>query len=121
MGRSSSAGPDKVVAVEHIDLHLTPDIEAETLEGVCTTTVRALDEEVRRLSLDAVDLEVRSVRRDGKGQRFARRNGKLDVEFEPPIAAGERATFAVEYRAVKPRHGLFFVKPTADQPRSTAG
>ena len=113
-------GPDKIVAVEAIDLDLRPDLEAERLDGVCTTTVRALDEDVRRLVLDAVDLEVDAVVRDGRPQQFARRNGKLEIEFEPAIAAGDRATFAVTYRANRPRHGLFFVKPSASQPKKVA-
>ncbi|HXB84169.1 MAG TPA: hypothetical protein VNU22_12540, partial [Candidatus Acidoferrum sp.] len=57
-GARAHYGPDKVVAVEHIDLHVTPDFENESLDGVCTLTVRALDEPVSRLTLDAVDLEI---------------------------------------------------------------
>jgi aminopeptidase N len=110
-------GPDKIVAVEEIDLHLTPDMDAESLDGIASTTVRAFDEPVSRLVLDAVDLEVERV--DGAA-RFARRNGKLELEFEPAIAPGERRTFAIAYRAAKPRHGLFFVKPTADHPEKVA-
>lgn len=110
-------GPDKIVAVEEIDLHLTPDIEAESLEGVCSTTVRAFDEPVSRLVLDAIDLQIERV--DGAA-RFAGRNGKLELEFEPPIAPGERRTFSIAYRATKPRHGLFFVKPTAAHPEKVA-
>ncbi len=44
-------GPDKVVDVEHIELYLEPDLEAHTLDGVCTTIVRAYDEPVERLEL----------------------------------------------------------------------
>lgn len=113
-------GPDRVVAVEHIDLHVTPDLERETLDGVCTTTVRALDEDVARVVLDAVDLAVSSVQRDGKPQRFARRNGKLEIDFDPPVKAGERVTFSVTYRTTRPRHGLFFVKPSKDHPEKIA-
>ena len=87
-GASPQYGPDKVVAVEHIDLDLTPDIGAETLDGTCTTTVRALDEPVKRLSLDAVDLEIASVKRDGRPLEFASRDGKLDVTFAPPLEPG---------------------------------
>jgi aminopeptidase N len=119
-GASPQYGPDKVVAVEHIDLDLTPDIAAQTLDGVCTTTIRALDEPVERLSLDAVDLEIRSVAREGRPQEFATRDGKLDVTFAPPLEPGDRATFAVAYRCTKPRHGLFFVTPSADRPEKTA-
>jgi len=82
--------------------------------------VRALDEDVERLVLDAVDLDVKEVTREGKAQKFARRNGKLEIEFAPAIKAGERATFAVTYSVVKPRHGLFFVKPTKAHPEKIA-
>ncbi|HEX3672231.1 MAG TPA: M1 family metallopeptidase [Candidatus Cybelea sp.] len=109
-GARPQYGPDKVVAVEEIDLHLTPDLATESLDGIATIAVRAFDEPVARLTLDAVDLAISRV--DGAA-RFSARDGKLEVEFAPPIEAGGRATFSVHYRAVKPRHGLFFVKPTA--------
>ncbi len=120
-GARPQYGPDKLVSVEHIDLHLTPDLQAETLDGVCTTTVRALDEPVPRLTLDAIDLEVSRVERlsGSEGRRaenFTRRDGKLEIEFEPAIAPGQEATFAIGYRISKPRHGLFFIKPTAAHP-----
>ncbi|HVN69751.1 MAG TPA: M1 family aminopeptidase [Candidatus Binatia bacterium] len=115
-GARAHYGPDKLVAVEHIDLHLTPDIDAESLDGICTTTVRALDEPVPRLTLDAVDLEIVRV----ENARYAAREGKLDLEFEPPIAPGERKTFSIVYRVTKPRHGLFFIKPSATRPEQVA-
>ena len=115
-GSRAHYGPDKIVAVEQIDLYLKPDLAAERLDGICTTTVRALDQTVERLTLDAVDFEVLAVERDGREQPFARRNGKLEIAFEKPVAAGERATFSVAYRVTRPRHGLFFVNPTPAHP-----
>jgi len=106
-------GPDKIVAVEHIDLYVTPDFENESLDGVCTLTVRALDEPVSRLTLDAVDLEILRVE---PASKFQARDGKLEIELPTPIAPGERAAIAVTYRAVKPRAGLFFIKPTPEHP-----
>ena len=119
-GASRNYGPDKTVDVEHIDLHLTPDLASHALDGICTTTVRALDEEVATLALDAIDLQVSSVERDGRPQRFTCRNGKLEIAFVPAIAAGERTTFAISYRIAEPRHGLFFVEPTAAYPHKIA-
>jgi aminopeptidase N len=110
-------GPDKTVDVEHVDLHLTPDLDAQSLDGVCTTTVRALDEPVEHLQLNAVDLEVSSVERGGKPAAFTVREGILDVQFDPPIAAGARTEFRVAYRTVRPRHGLFFIAPTPAYPQ----
>jgi aminopeptidase N len=119
-GSKLQYGPDKTVQVEHIDLHLTPHFDEESMDGVCTTTVRALDEDVAHITLDAIDLDISAVDRDGKPQTFNRRSGKLDIAFEPPIVSGERATIAVRYRVVKPRHGLFFVKPTDAYPNKVA-
>jgi aminopeptidase N len=106
-------GPDKIATVEHIDLHLTPDLADESLEGVCTITVRALDEPVSHLTLNAVDLEVSHV----EDAAFASRDGALEIEFDPAVAPGESKTFAVHYRVRKPRHGLFFVKPVPAHPQ----
>jgi len=116
-GARPQYGPDKIVAVEHIDLHVTPHLESESLDGVCTLTVRALDEPVARLTLDAVDLEIFRVE---PAATFQSRDGKLDIDFATPIPAGERAEIAVTYRATKPRHGLFFIKPTPEHPEKIA-
>ncbi len=110
-------GPDKIVAVEHIDLHLTPHFETESLDGICTLTVRALDEPVSRLTLDAVDLEVSRVE---SASSFRARDGKLEIELATPIAPGGLASIAVTYRVVKPRYGLFFIKPTPEHPEKIA-
>ena len=124
-GTRPQYGPDRLVNVEEIDLYLVPDIENESLDGVCTMTVRALDEAVPRLTLDAVDLQVsrvelHTVEAARKPLKFRRLEGKLEINFEPPIAAGEVAVYSIAYRVVKPRHGLFFVKPTAARPEKIA-
>ena len=116
-GAAPHYGPDKTVDVEHIALHLVPDLEAHALEGNCTTTVRALDEPVASLSLDAVDLQIKGVAgSNGQGVSFKKHGNKVDVRFDPPIPAGERAQFTIVYRAQRPRHGLFFVEPTPEYP-----
>ncbi len=115
-GSTLHYGPDKTVDVEHIDLQLTPDLERCRLDGVCTTTVRALDEPVSVLPLDAVDLEIASAERDGKPLRFTPRGDRLDVHFDPPLAPGQQTTFAITYSVTNPRHGLFFVGPSPEYP-----
>jgi aminopeptidase N len=116
-GARPQFGPDKTVEVEQIDLHVTPDFATESLDGVCTLTVRALDEPVSRLTLDSVDLEISEVK---PAASFSAHDGKLEIVFEQPIAPGERASFAVTYHASKPRHGVFFIKPTKEHPEKVA-
>jgi aminopeptidase N len=115
-GSSLRYGPDKTVDVLHIDLHLIPDLENAGLDGVCTMTVRALDEPVSLLALDAVDLRVAWVERNGAPQQFWHRGKKLEIAFEPAMAPEEEATFAIRYSVAHPRHGLFFIEPTREYP-----
>lgn len=109
-------GPDKTVIVEHIDLHLEPDLEACALDGIVTTTVRALDEPVADLELNAVDIVVSKVEQDERPLSFTLANGRLQIRFDPVVQPGERAQFRVAYRVGRPRHGLFFVEPNDAYP-----
>ncbi len=115
-GSALQYGPDKRVDVKHIDLYLVPDLQAQRLEGVCTTTVCAFDEEISELVLDAVDLQISEVKRDGATLAFVRRGDHLAIAFDPPIAAGAQATFSVAYFVDKPQAGLFFIAPDAHYP-----
>ncbi len=117
-GSTLRYGPDKSVDVLHIDLYLEPDLERAHLDGICTTTVRALDEAVASLTLDAVDLQIASVERDGKPLAFTTDGKHLRIEFEPPVAPEEEAIFAIRYAVTHPRHGLFFVEPTSAYPNA---
>ncbi|HEX5274637.1 MAG TPA: M1 family metallopeptidase [Candidatus Rubrimentiphilum sp.] len=116
-GSTLHYGPDKTVDVQHIDLNLIPDVERRRLEGICTTTVRALDEPVTTLTLDAVDLKISSVESGGRKLTFTPRGDRLDVHFDPPLAPEATATFAIAYSVESPRHGLFFVEPSPEYPK----
>jgi aminopeptidase N len=115
-GSTLHYGPDKTVDVEHIDLQLAPDLKRRHLDGVCATTVRALDEPVHSLTLDAVDLSVESVTCDGKSLPFTPRGDRLEIVFDPPLAPESVTTFTIAYSVTNPRHGLFFVEPSKAYP-----
>ncbi|HEV2261987.1 MAG TPA: M1 family aminopeptidase [Candidatus Rubrimentiphilum sp.] len=115
-GSSLQYGPDRPVKVEHIDLHLTPDLERRHLDATCTLTVRALDEPVTSLRLDAVDLAIEKIECNSAALEFVSEPARLEVRFATPIAPGEQKTFAVTYSVTNPRHGLFFIEPTAAYP-----
>jgi aminopeptidase N len=110
-GARPQYGLDKLVNVLHIDLHLRPDVGAKRLDGVATITVRAIEDGVARLVLDAVDLEVRAVRRaNGGALAFRGTSEQLEVTIEPPLARGEELAFAVEYAVENPRRGMYFIE-----------
>jgi aminopeptidase N len=107
-------GPDRAVRVEHLDLHLRPEFATKTLHGEVTTRVRAIEGGVRTLRLDAVDLTIDAVR-DGRGATlaFTATSKHLTIELPAALAADEVFSFAVAYRAIEPRRGLYFI----DRPR----
>ena len=115
-GASPQYGPDKTVDVLHIDLHLTPDFATQTLAGVCTTTVEAIEGGIAELRLDAVDLIVTSVRSGDAELTFHSTSDALVVHFSEPLAAGQRVTFAVSYRTENARRGIYFVGPSEAEP-----
>jgi aminopeptidase N len=103
-----------VVAVEHIDLHLRPVFATKTLHGAVTTRVRAIEDGVRLLTLDAVDLTIDGVTdAAGKTLAYTATSTQLQIVLSTTLAAGETLTFAVTYRAIEPTRGLYFI----DEPR----
>lgn len=109
-GARPQYGPDKVVDVLHIDLRLQLDAAHKTLDAVCTQTVRAIEDGVGSVQLDAADLDVLGVTLDARALEFASTSKTLTVMFPQPLSAGEDVSFAVTYRAVAPRRGLYFIE-----------
>jgi aminopeptidase N len=109
-GARPQYGPDKVVDVLHIHLDLRPDIARKRLDAHCVTSVRAIEDGVARLVLDAVDLQIASVSRaaDGSPLAFRSTSEALEVTLEPPLQAGETLALDVAYAVEKPRRGLHF-------------
>ena len=111
-GATPQYGPDKIVDVLHIDLRLRPDLTAQRLDGVCTTSLRAIEDGVHRLVLDAVDLEIVAVVRsdDRSPMEFRSTAETLEIAVAPPLRAGAELTFEVEYAVSSPRRGLYFLE-----------
>src|SRR5262249_61714403 len=59
--------PDRPCDIVHITLSLRLDIAQQSLRGTCATTVRAVQEAIACLTLDAVDLPIAQVRQAGGG------------------------------------------------------
>ncbi len=107
--------PDRPADVRHVKLVVTLDFEQETVSGTAYTTFAALYEEVKTITLDAVELSVEQVMIDGKPVSYTSTDAKLSVALDRVYFNGELFTVAVTYSA-KPRTGLHFVKPTLEDP-----
>lgn len=110
-GAKAHYGPDRVVRVEHLDLWLRPRFATRMLEGRVTFRLRAIEEGVRTLRLDAVDLEIDEVFDEaGAALVFVADSRSVRVELAQPLAVDAPLTFAIRYRAVEPQRGLYFIE-----------
>jgi aminopeptidase N len=109
--------PDRPCDIVHIALTLQLDIAQQSLRGTCATTVRAVQEAVPGLTLDAVDLQIAQVRQaDGGALPYDYDGQRLRVTFPEPLQHGVPATVEVDYGVTKPRLGLYFITPDAAYP-----
>ncbi len=109
--------PDRPCDIVHIALTLHLDIAQQTLKGTCATTIRAVQETVSCLTLDAVDLQIAQVRQSkGAALAYDYDGQRLRVTFPEPLRRNAEATVAVDYSVTKPRLGLYFITPDAAYP-----
>ncbi|MGH7682827.1 MAG: M1 family aminopeptidase, partial [Vulcanimicrobiaceae bacterium] len=109
-GSQPQYGPDHPLRTLHIDLHLRPDLDKRTIDGVCTTLVEAVDDEVTHIVLDAIDMEIRAVRSGDRELEYERRAETLLVRFPGTLRSGEQTKFSIDYRVVDPTRGAYFIK-----------
>lgn len=107
---------DRAAQVSHIQLRLALDFKTQSLAATATHTIVALAEELNWIEFDQVDLSVSEVRVDGEPVVFESREEKLCVTLARPLAVGAGAEVAIDYRATRPRRGLYFVAPDEGYP-----
>jgi aminopeptidase N len=109
--------PDRPCDIVHTALTLQLDLAQQSLRGTCATTVRAVQEAVSDLTLDAVDLQIAHVRQTGGATLTYDYDGqRLRVTFPEPLQRGATTTIEVDYGVTKPRLGLYFITPDAAYP-----
>jgi aminopeptidase N len=108
--------PDRPCDIVHIALTLHLDMAQQTLRGTCATTVRAVQEAMSCLTLDAVDLHIAQVRQAGGTLPYDYDGQRLRITFTEPLHRNAEATVEVDYSVTKPRLGLYFITPDAAYP-----
>ncbi len=115
-GSKPQYAPDRSFDTEHIKIEVALDFGRKSVEGLCTTTLRALRDGVSSMSFDAVHFKVRSVRLNGRKAKFDYDDQKLTVHFGSNVRRGFRAVVAVSYRVVRPKLGMHFIGPDKKYP-----
>ncbi|MGH7716966.1 MAG: M1 family metallopeptidase, partial [Vulcanimicrobiaceae bacterium] len=116
-GSQPQYGPDRPLRVLNIDLSLEPDLDTHSIDGVCTTLVEAVDDNVEQIVLDAGDLDIKSVTAGKAPLKHESRTGSLKIRFKKPLCGGEQLEFSVKYRAQNPTRGAYFTEPDRANPK----
>jgi len=118
-GHRLPPGPERAVReqtfhIERYKAELAFDMTKERIAGTATVTFASLRAPLSLLSLDAADLSIAKVEREGRPQKFTvdPKARKLDIVLDPPVPMGSRATVAISY-SCRPRVGMYFFPPAA--------
>jgi len=110
--------PDRAFDTEHIRLEISVDLRRERFRGHCRTRLRAITDGVREMTFDAVNFKITGVRWNGKKSPYRYNDGKITVETKSPVKEGNRVEVDIFYEVVKPKLGLYFIRPSRAYPKN---
>lgn len=115
-GAKPHYNPDRPGQVEHIDLDLELDIPQQRYQGTCRIHLNPIRSGIDRLTLDAVNLAIESVKVGEVEQAFEYDGEQLLVRLNEPTTVGNGIAVAIAYQVENPQRGLYFIAPDKHYP-----
>ncbi|NET12475.1 MAG: M1 family metallopeptidase [Okeania sp. SIO1H6] len=115
-GAKPHYNPDSPGKVEHIFLDLELDIPNHSFHGNCIISLNPVRSGIDKLTLDAVDLEIKSIKVNNTEQTFDYDGEELQIYLQPTTEAGKRIKVAIAYAANNPQRGIYFITPDKHYP-----
>jgi aminopeptidase N len=101
--------------LENARIELRFDVDQRKVIGQVTHALAALNEGLKQLDFDSVDLTIQSVTVNGKVAHFSTDSGKLHVDLDRPAKSREKYEVVIRYEG-KPKKGLYFILPNKSNP-----
>jgi aminopeptidase N len=92
------------------------DIPNQSYYGNCSIRILPIRNNIDKLTLDAVNLNIQSVQVDEVEQNFDYDGEKLCIQLSQPTQIGKRLLIAIAYSVEKPQRGLYFIQPDKHYP-----
>ena len=102
--------PDRTIQTVHLALEVTPDFKQRTITATAALRFRAVVKPFQELTLDAVNLNVRSLTASEKVQAYQVTDKQVIVTFAEPIQPAKEVVVTIAYSA-EPTRGLYFRTP----------
>ncbi|MCV3212685.1 M1 family metallopeptidase [Plectonema radiosum NIES-515] len=115
-GAKPHYNPDRPGQVEHIYLDLSLDIPNQSYQGTCTIRLLPICNGVDRLTLDAVNLNIKSVEVNQVSSKFDCDGEQLFIQLSQPTQVGVKLLLAIAYSVEKPQRGIYFIQPDKHYP-----
>jgi aminopeptidase N len=115
-GAKPHYNPDRPGQVEHIALNLALNIPQQSYEGTCSIRLKPVRNGISSLTLDAVSLNIKSVKVDKKKLSFEYDGEQLNIKLNEPTKVDQPLTIAIAYSVEKPQRGIYFVGPDQNDP-----
>ena len=106
---------DRVADFQHMTLEVTLDVPAKSLRGVATHRLSPLNDGLRFVELDGIELAIESVTVDGRAAKHQYDGARIRVDLGHARNRGDVVEVAIAYRCT-PRIGLYFIAPDAGYP-----
>ena len=108
--------PDREVDAVNLHLRVSFDWEESAVEGDVEHTFRSLEDDLRRVSLHAVDIDVKEVLgANDQILQFESFSDRLEIELEDGVGRGEEIRLRIRYRC-QPKMGIYFRYPNRNAP-----
>jgi len=114
-GAKPHYNPDRPGQVKHIYLNLTLNIPEKKFFGTCTITLQPVRKGIKKLTLDAVNLNIDSVLIDTVSQSFDYDGEQLTIHLLQATTE-ELIEIAIAYHVEQPQRGLYFISPEPHYP-----
>ncbi len=108
--------PDRPGQVEHIFLDLDLDILNQSYQGTCSLRLKPVRSGIDQLTLDAVNLNIQSVKIGKTKQAFDYDGEQLQIHLKQPTHLNRPITLEIAYAVENPQRGIYFIGPTKDYP-----
>ena len=116
-GAKPHYNPDRPGQVNHIVLDLELNIPNSSFAGTCSITITPVRKGIEQLTLDAVDLNIKSVKIAGKAQPFDYDGEKLTISRVGIAHLTEKPfTIEIAYGVEQPQRGIYFIHPSEHYP-----
>ncbi|WP_017654628.1 M1 family metallopeptidase [Fortiea contorta] len=115
-GAKPHYNPDRPGQVERIFLDISLDIPNQRYDATCLINLLPIRNGIERLTLDAVNLNIKFVLIDQARQRFEYDGEKLSIYLSEPTQLGKQLLLEIIYTAETPQRGIYFIQPDKHYP-----